>query len=148
MSGAFGPFRKQPEAGNKPESIEGYLSVGAYALSLFAIYYGVLTYKFGKDLWHPDGSALNVPYAPQSWGSAMVIFGVLTIIVSSRRLKWSRYVSWSMKTLCLVWGIFAITFIIDIRQGASPAAYPPLGCHLLLAILCANRAILEDQWRT
>ncbi|AUV60638.1 membrane protein [Gordonia phage SteveFrench] len=147
MARGFGPFKKAPQAPDKIEALRGFLAIEAYALSLFAAYYGILTYRFGDSLWPPNRSALNVPWAPESWGTAVIIIAVLTMIASSRRLKWSKYVSWTMRTMCLVWGTFSITFFVDITNGAPPTAYPPMGTYLLLAVVCANRASLEDQWR-
>lgn len=146
--GQGGPFQKQPEAENKPESIKGYLALTAYALSAFPIYYGVLTLIFGERLWKPERSAFGIPLAPQSVGVVMILAGLATVIVSSRRFKWGRYVSWCMKTMTLMWGIFSVTFIIDAIQGDSPEVYVPIGAYILLSVLCAARAILEDQWRT
>lgn len=147
MAWRFRPFKRTPEAVDKVESMRQYLAINSYALSSFAIFYGVLTYAFGSRLWPPERSAFNIPHAPQSCGTVMLILGVITIVISHRRLKWSRYVSWAMKTLTLVWGIFAMTFLVDIIQDQSPASWPPFGLYLMLAILCANRASLEDQWR-
>ncbi|QOR56181.1 membrane protein [Gordonia phage Linetti] len=147
MARGMGPFKKVPEARDKVEALRVFLAIEAYALSLFAIYYGTLTFRFSDSLWPPNRSASSVPYAPESWGTVIIIIAVLTIIASSRRLKWSKYVSWTMRTMCLVWGVFSITFFVDIMNGAPPTAYPPMGSYLLLAVVCANRASLEDQWR-
>ena len=147
MAWKFRPFKKAPEAVDKVEAMRGFLDNEAYALSLFAIYYGCLTWIFGKDLWPPERSAFGIPGAPQSWGSLMIALGIVTAVVSSRRLRWSKYVSWAMRTLVLVWGVFSITFLIDIVSDNDPRAYVPFGIYLLLALFCANRVSLEDQWR-
>ncbi|AVD99133.1 membrane protein [Gordonia phage Adgers] len=147
MARGVGPFKKVPEARDKVDAMRVFLVIEAYALCLFAIYYGILTFRFSDSLWPPNRSASSVPYAPESWGTAVIIIAVLTMIASSRRLRWSKYVSWTMRTMCLVWGTFSITFFVDIMNGAPPTAYPPMGSYLLLAVVCANRASLEDQWR-
>ena len=148
MAWRFRPFQKAPEATDKIESLKGYLANEAYAVSGFAIFYGCLTWAFGKDLWPPERAAFEVPFAPQSWGTVMIITGLVTAVVSSRRLVYSKYVSWSMRTMVLIWGIFSATFLIDILQDNDPRSYPPFGTYMLLALLCANRVSLEDQWRS
>lgn len=147
MAWGFRPFKKLPEAADKVEAMSGFLAREAYALSGFAIFYGCLTWIFGRGLWPPEQSAFKIPWAPQSWGTLMIVFGLVTIVVSHRRLRWSKYVSLAMRTLVLVWGIFAITFLVDIFQDHDPRTYPPFGTCLLLAVLCANRVALEEQWR-
>ncbi|QAX95306.1 membrane protein [Gordonia phage Hello] len=149
MGWRFRPLEdSSPAVPDKVESMKLYLAIESYALSAFAIYYGLLTYRFGESLWPPGRSALSVPYAPQSWGTAMIVLAILTMIVSHRRIRWSKYVSLTMKLMCLVWGVFSATFVIDIVfHNAGPNAYPPMGVYLLLAVACANRSSLEDQWR-
>ncbi|AKJ71829.1 putative holin [Tsukamurella phage TIN4] len=143
-----GVFKKQPEAEDKPESIKGHLALTAYVFSAYPIYYGSLALIFGDAIWKPERSAFGIPLAPQSVGVVMVVAGILTIIAVRLPRGGRRYVSWCMKTMTLMWGIFSVTFLIDVFQGDSPEAYAPVGAYLMLAILCADRATLEDQWRT
>jgi hypothetical protein len=91
--------------------------VTAHLYAALAIGLGVLTIVGGEDRWSAPGykTALMFPGAPESWGVAILTFGVM--LLAGMLLKWPALVA-AASLLCGMWCIFfAVTFTIEAQAN-------------------------------
>ncbi len=117
----------------------------AFVLASVPAIYGIVLITF-DEIWPPERSAMSIPYAPRSWGVAMLVVAVVAGITSLRS-RWSRYYSYSLRTLCLVWSVLDVTFFIDMVTDVGKQAVIPIVFATTLAVLSASASVLEDEWR-
>lgn len=130
---------------SKFEALRSFLMILAFVLASVPAIYGIVLITF-DEIWPPERSAMSIPYAPRSWGVAMLVVAVVAGITSLRS-RWSRYYSYSLRTLCLVWSVLDVTFFIDMVTDVGKQAVIPIVFATTLAVLSASASVLEDAWR-
>lgn len=116
-------------------------------MAIIPIGYGILTFVFGAEMWSGAtyGSAMSVPYAPQSWGTVALALGILIVISERKRLYGLMSVACFLSaTWCL---IFAFFFLFDcIRHGMSFGA-PGVLVYSTIGVAFLSLSRLAWKWR-
>ncbi|QDF18569.1 hypothetical protein SEA_PUPPER_83 [Gordonia phage Pupper] len=138
-------------AETKLRATAGYVYGETLILAALPLGYGILTIVLGDAMWIVGGthgvfeSALEVPGAPESWGSAFMISGI-GMAVSNLRNTWNRLLA----TFCCFSGVFftffSLSFLIDALDGSKPSWGPAL-VYAVFAFFCGNRARLAWAWK-
>lgn len=122
-----------------------------WVLAAIGIGYGLVTGIVGAEVWGPPSdpgdlysAAMVVPGAPQTWGAAAAICGVLILVGQRFRRYRLLQVGCLLFTLWLLF--FATAFALDVYAGATDGLLPACS-HAALAILTAARADLARRWR-
>ncbi|OZD74904.1 hypothetical protein CH273_25810 [Rhodococcus sp. 05-339-2] len=114
-------------------------------LGALAIGYGTLTFTFGAALWsgpsHVYGTALTVPYAPQSWGVVAIVAGVL--VVTGQLASRHRVVVAGAAVMILWFLFFAISFLFDVVNSGNPFGAPGVLVYTLLCVLMVLRVTVR-----
>lgn len=113
-------------------------------IALLPIFYGLLTFVFGDALWASSPvyrSALQVPYAPESWGTAFVALGV-GLLVSIRK-GWHRWAAATSLATALTLAVFMVSFGIEAVRNTTLSALPPAMIYGIFSLLFLARARLS-----
>ena len=125
-----------------------YVRTSTVMLGLLPFLYGILTWVFGDDLWSTSPvyrTALAVPGAPQTWGTAFIVLGVLTVWFSGHRNHRGTAVVTAMTALVLA--SFMISFLIEGYRSWTAGALPPAVVYGVFSILFFSRARLSWELR-
>lgn len=141
-------------AEDKLQATAGYVYAETLLLALLPTGYGILTWIFGDALWlgrmtarHDIyQAAFEVPYAPESWGTAFIAVGVVMAVLNLHTERWGHWLA----VVCLGGGFlflfFLISFLIDVKNSHAPNGWPPVLVYAIFAALLANRARLAWIW--
>lgn len=110
-------------------------------LAVLPILYGTLTWIFGPELWGGSRvyeTALQVPYAPQSWGSVFILLGGSLFVAAWRdKHKWCGLIS---ITLAGVLSMFMVSFAMEwFGNRSNESALPPALIYAVFSLLFLNR---------
>lgn len=113
-----------------------FIRTAGFLLGLLPLIYGILTWVFGDALWTGSQlyrTALEVPGAPQSWGTVFIVMGALTCLSSF----WFRPKLTASATLgsALVLASFMFSFGWSAYQHESLSALPPTVVYGILSLL-------------
>lgn len=130
------------------QALADYVRLSTWLISILPIVYGGLTWVFGDDLWTQSPiyrTALSVPYAPQSWGTAFIVLGVLSILLAELK-------SYAVDALCcmimaVILASFMIAFLTEAIGSRLVGALPPATIYALFSLLFMNRARLSWKFR-
>ncbi|NIL77589.1 hypothetical protein [Rhodococcus sp. B10] len=118
-------------------------------LGAIAIGYGALTLVFGEALWdgpsHVYGTALSVPYAPQSWGLVAMAAGIC--VISGQLLDRHRLIIVGATVMVLWFLFFGGSFLFDVVESQSPFGAPGALVYLSLCLLMALRSAVKVPGR-
>lgn len=131
------------------EAQRDHIRVQTWLIGLLPVLYGILTWTFGDTLWASSPiyrTALAMPYAPQSWGVAFIVMGVLTVWFSERCKHRADMVACLVTAFVLAG--FMASFVIVAVEDRTPGALPPAVIYALFALLYMNRAWLAWKSRT
>lgn len=136
-----------PPTGGPPEgSANKMLLVTTWALSLWAVYYGLVTILGGAARWSSPAyeTALQVPGAPESWGIVLLLAGITSII---GWLAKNRILLIAGNGLAFFWTFgFAISLLITLAQSPT-VGFGGFGTYLMLSIMFGMRTGLFVSWR-
>jgi hypothetical protein len=120
-----------------------YIKASTIVMSLLPISYGILTFVFGDELWGSSSiysTALQVPWAPQSWGMLFFVLGVLNVwFALSRR---DAGIAICSVLVAVVLAMFMVTFLTEVFTNDNVGAMPPAAVYGVFAIAFMNRARL------
>lgn len=117
-------------------------------IGLLPLLYGVLTWIYGEVLWTDSvvyGTALAVPYAPQSWGVSFILLGSGTIV--SARMGRRRCIAIFTMGTALIMAMFMVTFLTEVLAHDKPSALPPALVYGVVSLLFMTRARLAWSGR-
>ncbi|AGT12917.1 hypothetical protein KAYACHO_13 [Mycobacterium phage KayaCho] len=120
-----------------------FVRTATVLLGLLPLLYGGLTWLYGDALWAGNivyGTALAVPWAPQSWGLAMIVLG-LGVIVSERMDRRRCVCIFTMLT-ALMLSMFMVTFLVEVIANENVSALPPALVYGVVSLLFMARARL------
>lgn len=126
-----------------------YIRTQTVLFGLLPVFYGLLTFWFGDDLWGGSivyRTALAVPYAPESWGVVFTVLGGGVILFASWRRQ-RALAAWCMLT-ALVLSMFMVTFLTEWLGNADPSGLPPGVVYGIFSLSFMNRARLAWTSRT
>ncbi|QGH75266.1 membrane protein [Mycobacterium phage Quesadilla] len=131
------------------ERLEEFAQVVTVLLAIIPTAYGVLTWVYGVELWNDSSiyqTALEAPGAPQSWGAAMVILGVLTAISGWRAHNRCLMITTGLTALLLA--MFMAMFLTEFiqhtdREGALAPAM--IYAVLSMCFLARSRMAWSSQ---
>ncbi|OZF25188.1 hypothetical protein CH296_28010 [Rhodococcus sp. 14-2496-1d] len=114
-------------------------------LGLLAVGYGALTFTFGAALWdgpsHVYGTALTVPFAPQSWGVVAVVAGALVVV---GQLGDRHHVVVLGAAVMVLWFLFfAVSFVFDVVESGVPLGSPGILVYTSLCVLMVLRVTVR-----
>lgn len=125
------------------QRMQEYVRFSTFLISSLPVIYGILTWVFGSALW--AGSpvyrhALQVPLAPQSWGTVFIVLGVLSVWFGETR----RYRALAVTSilLALTLGMFMFTFALSAFSTHTLAGIPPAVVYGIFAMAFLNRSML------
>ncbi|QGF20290.1 hypothetical protein SEA_SIXAMA_111 [Gordonia phage Sixama] len=130
---------------------EAYIHGNTVIMYAFPIAYGVMTFIFGDALWGAGtvyDTAQNIPGAPQTWGAYTFICGLMILYGTRTKIKDRRALYILVGCgLQSIWStFFALTFIIDCIDFATPLGATGALIHSTLLYFYANRFVLA--WKT
>lgn len=149
------------EAEKKLLAAATHVYIETIVLGLIPLAYGICTFIFGDELWLGRlGTAIKtipgeygvyetayqVPFAPESWGTVFVLFGLTTLVSALK--GWGKLVMASTMASGFIFLFFALSFVTDAFSNHSAPAWPPSIIYVGLAVLCVNRAKLAFVWDT
>ncbi|AHJ88313.1 hypothetical protein Hosp_011 [Mycobacterium phage Hosp] len=120
-----------------------FVRTATVLLGLLPLMYGGLTWVYGEKLWAGNivyGTAMGVPWAPQSWGTVFVILGVGTIV--SARMDRRRCVGILTMLTALMLSMFMVTFLVEVFSNDNVSALPPALVYGVVSLLFMGRARL------
>ncbi|AHJ88513.1 hypothetical protein Jolie1_013 [Mycobacterium phage Julie1] len=120
-----------------------FVRIATVLLGLLPLMYGGLTWVYGERLWAGNivyGTALGVPWAPQSWGTVFVILGVGTIV--SARMDRRRCVFILTLLTALMLSMFMVTFLVEVVGNDNVSALPPALVYGVVSLLFLARSRL------
>ncbi|AAN01860.1 hypothetical protein SEA_WEST99_18 [Mycobacterium phage West99] len=120
-----------------------YIRTQTVLFGLLPLFYGILTFVFGDDLWAGGvvySTALQVPYAPQSWGVAFIVMG-LGVIVNAWYRRQRLLVASCMLT-ALILSMFMVTFLTEVVVSDNLSGLPPGVVYGIFSLSFMNRARL------
>lgn len=112
-------------------------------LGLLPLIYGGLTWVYGDNLWanvEVYGTALTVPWAPQSWGALFIALGAGTIV--SARMGRRRCIAGFTLASALLLAMFMVTFVTEAIKDSSPAALALSTVYGVVSLLFLARSCL------
>lgn len=118
-----------------------YVQASTVLISALPIIYGILTFIFGDALWESNPiyrTALEVPWAPQSWGGVFVVLGVSTIVCAAKR----RHLAVSLATIGTAVALagFMVSFLIESVRADSTYGLPPAAVYGIFSVAFLNRS--------
>lgn len=154
MSNPDCPNDARMRAEDKIRATAGFVYAETLILAALPIGYGLLTYIFGDALWLGKmtarhdiyQAAFEVPWAPESWGTAFIITGALMMVFNLSASRFGRMLAASTMLCGFLFLFFSISFLIDVTNNHSPNGWPPVLVYGVVAALCANRARLAWIW--
>ena len=113
----------------------------ALLYSAFCVGYGVLTLVFGDSLWGSRAydTAQMTPVAPQSWGVALLAFGIMGVVGVARRQ--GGLIVWGCGLAGIWCYVFSILFLADALKRHEAFGATGWWVYLILGTLMINRAI-------
>ncbi|WBF03894.1 hypothetical protein SEA_MAREELIH_111 [Gordonia phage Mareelih] len=130
---------------------EAYIHGNTVIMILFPLAYGTLTFVFGDALWGKGtvyDTAQIVPGAPQTWGAYTFICGLMILYGTRTKNKdrRARFIILGCGFQVIWSAFFALTFVIDCLDYATPLGATGALIHSTLLYFYANRVILA--WKT
>ncbi|QIG58298.1 membrane protein [Gordonia phage Skog] len=139
-------------AESKLRATAGYVYGETLLLAVLPLGYGILTIVLGDALWLVGGahgvfeSALEVPLAPESWGSAFMLAGT-GMAITNLKARWGLFLAVFCSFSGLFFMFFSLSFLLDAFDGSKPSWGPAL-VYAVFAMLCMNRARLAWLWKS
>lgn len=120
-----------------------------FVLGAIAIGYGTLTFTFGASLWHGPspvyGTALSVPYAPQSWGVVAIAAGLCVVV--GQWIGQHRIIITGAVSMTLWFLFFAVSFFRDVIKSDLPFGAPGILIYGALCVLMVLRSVVHIPGR-
>lgn len=120
-----------------------------FVLGAIALGYGVLTFAFGAALWHGPspvyGTALSVPYAPQSWGAVAAVAGIC--VIAGQWTGVHRVILLGTAVMIVWFLFFAGSFALDIAESGTPFGSPGVLIYSALCLLMVLRSTVRIPGR-
>lgn len=120
-----------------------YIRTQTVLFGLLPAIYGVLTFVFGDELWAGGvvyRTALQIPFAPQSWGVVFLIMGTGTIACAWLNMQMALACV-SLAT-ALVLSMFMVTFFTEVVVSHNLSGLPPGVVYMVFSLSFMNRARL------
>lgn len=126
------------------DRLETFAQAATVLLGLIPTAYGVLTWVYGSELWNDSPvyqTALQTPWAPQSWGAAMLLVGVLVVISGWRSHQKCLLITTAAASLLMA--TFMSMFVTEFVQHSDrEGALAPAMIYAVISMLFLARARL------
>ena len=124
------------------DRLETFAQTATVLLALIPIAYGVLTWIYGARLWSDStaySTALETPFAPQSWGTTFLACGALVIWAGWRGHQ--RCIMWAAGVSAFFLAMFMSMFVTEfVQHPDKEGALPPVLVYGVLSMLFLARA--------
>lgn len=126
-----------------------FVRTATVLLGLLPLMYGGLTWFYGDSLWAGSlayGTALSVPWAPQSWGTMFIVVGV--VIIGAARRGHRKCIAISTLVGALMLSMFMVTFLTEVFSNGKEGAWPPALVYGVMSLLFLARSRLAWTGRS
>ncbi|QNJ55345.1 membrane protein [Gordonia phage LittleFella] len=134
----------------KVDAVVNFVRGITLILGVYPMAYGALTFIFGDALWGSGLAptylaALEVPWAPESWGTFAATCGIMLIVAELREKHvWLSGACFLQGVWCFTFGVF---FIRDCIDNMTSFGAPGALIHLSLGVVYFLRCGLAWIWR-